>query len=220
MSSASRVAERSLSGLAAARACFGARPRGHRPSARRDRTPESTCDRKDRAPARRPAEAVMDAPASPLISRSFRSTAPRIARRCIALGLEERCYVKNQGMRFARRSSWRGLEQKRFYNGSRRGQAMPVDLSVKQVDDEIAERLREQAKRNHRSLQGELKAILEEAVSRRQRLTIHEVAARVRELGISTPSEAVEIVRQGREDRTRHIDRVLEESRARHAGRR
>lgn len=97
---------------------------------------------------------------------------------------------------------------------------MPVDLSVKQVDDEIAERLREQAKRNHRSLQGELKAILEEAVSRPQRLTIHEVAARVRELGISTPSEAVEIVRQGREDRTRHIERVLEESRARHAGRR
>ena len=96
---------------------------------------------------------------------------------------------------------------------------MPVDLSVKQVDDDVAERLRQRAKRNHRSLQGELKAILEAAVSGSRRLTIHEVAERIRELGISTPSEAVEIVRQGREDRTRHIERVLEESRARHAGR-
>ncbi len=97
---------------------------------------------------------------------------------------------------------------------------MPVDLSVKQVDDEVAERLRERAKRNHRSLQGELKAILEEAVIGPRRLTIHEVAERIRELGISTPSEAVEIVRQGREDRTRHLERVLEASRARHARRR
>jgi len=42
---------------------------------------------------------------------------------------------------------------------------MPVDFSIKQVPDEIAERLRERAQRNHRSLQGELRAVLEAAAS-------------------------------------------------------
>jgi plasmid stability protein len=40
---------------------------------------------------------------------------------------------------------------------------MPVNLSIKNVPDVLAERLRERAARAHRSLQGELKAILEEA---------------------------------------------------------
>jgi antitoxin FitA len=98
---------------------------------------------------------------------------------------------------------------------------MPVDLSVKQVDDEVAARLRERAKRNHRSLQGELKAILEEAVLRQPaRSTMAEAIARLDALGLSTPSEAVQLVREGREERTRHLERVLDESRARHARRR
>lgn len=40
---------------------------------------------------------------------------------------------------------------------------MPVDFSIKQVPDDIADRLRERAARNHRSLQGELRAVLEAA---------------------------------------------------------
>jgi antitoxin FitA len=40
---------------------------------------------------------------------------------------------------------------------------MPVDFSIKQVPDDIAERLRERARRHHRSLQGELRAILDAA---------------------------------------------------------
>jgi len=40
---------------------------------------------------------------------------------------------------------------------------MPVSLSIKNVPDELAEALRERAKRNHRSVQGELMAILEGA---------------------------------------------------------
>ncbi len=40
---------------------------------------------------------------------------------------------------------------------------MPVNLSVKNVPDDMAERLRERARRHHRSLQGELMAILEAA---------------------------------------------------------
>ncbi|MFN7752144.1 MAG: FitA-like ribbon-helix-helix domain-containing protein [Pseudomonadota bacterium] len=40
---------------------------------------------------------------------------------------------------------------------------MPVNLSVKNVPDALAQRLRERARRNRRSLQRELLAILEEA---------------------------------------------------------
>ena len=39
-----------------------------------------------------------------------------------------------------------------------------ANLSVKDVPDDLAERLRQRAARNHRSLQGELMAILEQAI--------------------------------------------------------
>jgi plasmid stability protein len=42
---------------------------------------------------------------------------------------------------------------------------VPVSLSIKNVPEALAARLRERAARNHRSLQGELLAILEEAAS-------------------------------------------------------
>jgi antitoxin FitA len=42
---------------------------------------------------------------------------------------------------------------------------MPVNLSVKNVPDALAAKLRERAERNHRSLQGELMALLEAAAS-------------------------------------------------------
>ncbi|MFT7721349.1 MAG: Arc family DNA-binding protein [Roseateles sp.] len=41
---------------------------------------------------------------------------------------------------------------------------MSVNLSIKSVPDEWAERLRLRAERNHRSLQGELMALVERAV--------------------------------------------------------
>ncbi len=40
---------------------------------------------------------------------------------------------------------------------------MGVNLSIKDVPDDVAERLRRRAARNHRSLQGELMAIVEQA---------------------------------------------------------
>ena len=42
---------------------------------------------------------------------------------------------------------------------------MSVNLSIKDVPDDLAERLRSRAARNHRSLQGELMAIVEQAVA-------------------------------------------------------
>jgi plasmid stability protein len=45
---------------------------------------------------------------------------------------------------------------------------MEVNLSIKGVPADIAERLRQRAERNHRSLQGELMAIIEQAVKSAQ----------------------------------------------------
>jgi plasmid stability protein len=39
-----------------------------------------------------------------------------------------------------------------------------ASLSIKDVPDDLAERLRQRAARNHRSLQGELMAIIEQAI--------------------------------------------------------
>ena len=101
---------------------------------------------------------------------------------------------------------------------------MPVNFSVKGVPDELAARLRERAAANHRSLQGELMAILHEATSRqpaatadwRQRFrpaaaahggrpsTIDEVVARIKARSpaprVRGPS-SVDVIRQMRDDR-------------------
>ena len=63
---------------------------------------------------------------------------------------------------------------------------MPVNLSIKNAPDEVVQRLRERAARNHRSLQGEPMAIIEEALQPKpQRLTIDEYRARVQVSGSS-----------------------------------
>lgn len=42
---------------------------------------------------------------------------------------------------------------------------MPVNLSIKDVPDDLADRLRARAARNHRSLQGELMLLIEQAAA-------------------------------------------------------
>jgi plasmid stability protein len=79
---------------------------------------------------------------------------------------------------------------------------MPVNLSIKNVPDELAERLRQRAERSHRSLQGELMTILTEAAGRASgRLSIPEVRRRVAELGLRTPDESAAMVREDRNAR-------------------
>jgi plasmid stability protein len=78
---------------------------------------------------------------------------------------------------------------------------MPVNLSIKNAPDEIVARLKERAAKHHRSLQGELLAIVEDAVSAPRRLTPKDVLAEVRRLGLRTPAEAVTIVRANRDGR-------------------
>ena len=78
---------------------------------------------------------------------------------------------------------------------------MPVNLSIKNAPDEIVARLKERAAKHHRSLQGELLAIIEEAVRTPRRLTPKDVLAAVRRLELQTPAEAVTVVRADRDGR-------------------
>ena len=78
---------------------------------------------------------------------------------------------------------------------------MPVNLSIKNAPDDVVERLRQRADRNHRSLQSELMAIIEAAAREDQRASPAEVLAEVRRLGLSTPAEAATILRADRDAR-------------------
>jgi antitoxin FitA len=78
---------------------------------------------------------------------------------------------------------------------------MPVNLSIKNAPDDVVQRLRERAHRNHRSLQGELMAIIEEAVRPKSapHLTADEVLAKARMLNLQQPDEAAALVRADRD---------------------
>jgi len=78
---------------------------------------------------------------------------------------------------------------------------MPVNLSIKNVPDDLAEKLRLRAARSHRSLQGELMAILESAVAGENRLTPMQVLARARALGLETEDDSTETIRRTRDSR-------------------
>jgi antitoxin FitA len=78
---------------------------------------------------------------------------------------------------------------------------MAVNFSIKNVPDDIAEELRERAARNHRSLQGELMAIIEAAAGKESFLSPSEFLDGVRTLGLRTPAESRSMVREDRDAR-------------------
>jgi hypothetical protein len=104
---------------------------------------------------------------------------------------------------------------------------MAVTLTVKQVPERIAQKLRARAAANHRSLQGELMVILTEAVAEAptvcepqappyvvertptsvpghgRRLSLRELWERSRRLGPKSESESAGIVRTARDERHR-----------------
>lgn len=80
---------------------------------------------------------------------------------------------------------------------------MAVNLSIKGVPDEIAEQLRRRAARNHRSLQGELMAIIEESVRGRRKLDAKKLLVQIRASGLQTPAESAQMIREERDERYR-----------------
>jgi plasmid stability protein len=77
---------------------------------------------------------------------------------------------------------------------------MTITLSIKNVADELAQRLKERAARNHRSLQGELMAIIESVANPAPPAMIDEIYARVQASGLRTPrGESARIMRLDRD---------------------
>ena len=76
---------------------------------------------------------------------------------------------------------------------------LPVNLSIENAQDEVVQRLRQRAERHHRSPQGELLAIIEEAVRPDRELSPADLLAEVRRLGLCTPSNSAAIIRADRE---------------------
>jgi len=78
---------------------------------------------------------------------------------------------------------------------------MPVNLSITNAPDRVVQRLRDRAERHHRSLQGELLAIIEAAVENDKPSTPADILAEVRRLGLQTSSEAASLIRADRDGR-------------------
>ena len=91
---------------------------------------------------------------------------------------------------------------------------MPASLTIKNVPDDILDRLRQRAKRNHRSVQGETMAILDQvlkdmpsletrtvAPEPRRSLTVEEFFEKVKATGLRTPAESAQMIREDRDAR-------------------
>ena len=77
---------------------------------------------------------------------------------------------------------------------------MGVNLSVTDVPNEVAEALRARARANHRSLQGELMAMIEAHVGGRP-FRARQLLEHVRALELSTPRESATMIREDRDRR-------------------
>ena len=77
---------------------------------------------------------------------------------------------------------------------------MPVNMSIKDVPDDVAKALRERARQNHRSLQGEMLAIIEAATWERPFKAI-ELWEAAKAAGLSSPNESTAWIREDRDSR-------------------
>jgi antitoxin FitA len=89
------------------------------------------------------------------------------------------------------------MNPKRSYYG---GNSVPNNVSVKNVPDEIMEKLRQRAKHNHRSLQGELMTILEEAAGSAP-FSVDQAESKLRALDLATGNESTSWIRELRDGR-------------------
>jgi plasmid stability protein len=75
---------------------------------------------------------------------------------------------------------------------------MGSTLSIKDVPSDMMAILRARAERNHRSMQGELMAILEMVLRPERKMTLAEISAKAKSLGLKSPSESVDMLRADR----------------------
>ena len=79
---------------------------------------------------------------------------------------------------------------------------MAVSFSIKNVPDHLAEKIRQRAVMNHRSLQRELLVILKESITGDRALTPSDVLSELQRIGLKTPKETVGFVREDRDARS------------------
>lgn len=75
---------------------------------------------------------------------------------------------------------------------------MSINLSIKSVPEYISEGLKMRAKRNHRSVQGEVMAILEQAMME-EPLSITDLKQELQRMNFQTESDVVSFLREDRE---------------------
>ncbi len=104
---------------------------------------------------------------------------------------------------------------------------MSVDFSIKHVPDEIAERLRQRAQRNHRSLQGELRAVIEAAANEpveaprvfRERAPVYGASLEPSSQRVIAPrSESALMIREERDGRRLTIEDLFDRMSAQGSG--
>jgi hypothetical protein len=78
---------------------------------------------------------------------------------------------------------------------------MAISLSIKNVPEAIVDRLRERAKRNRRSLQGELLDVVERAAGESPILSARDVFERVKKLNLPKGPSSVDMIRKMRDAR-------------------
>lgn len=76
-----------------------------------------------------------------------------------------------------------------------------MNLSIKNVPEDVVERMRARAQRNHRSLQGELLHTITSAAGVAPRADAAFVLREVRRSGLQSPSDSVAIIREMRDSR-------------------
>jgi plasmid stability protein len=76
---------------------------------------------------------------------------------------------------------------------------MSVALSIKGCPEELVAELRRRAAEHNRSLEGEAVAILEANLVKERPISIGELHAKVREMGLRSPSESAAIIREDRD---------------------
>ena len=76
-----------------------------------------------------------------------------------------------------------------------------MNLSIKNVPEDVVERLKARAARDHRSLQGELLHIVKSAAAEPVGIDAYAILAAVKRLGLSSPSESVQMIREDRDGR-------------------
>jgi antitoxin FitA len=87
-------------------------------------------------------------------------------------------------------------------------------LTIRNLDDAVIERLRTKAKANNRSLEAEVRAILNGAAEKLSREEFIAISDRLRALapkGVKQ-TDSVELLRESREERMRRFDEIAEEN--------